>query len=103
MSMKWLFLGTMSGPCWYNVCPSFTLRPAGALIVSRLNHHDMRPMLMKCQFLGTMSGPCWDHVLPSFTYRLTRPKAHAYGVFIFGDHVRTMLVPELAWCYFQTS
>ena len=96
-----IFFGTMSGPCWDHVWPSFTSRPARALKFSTLNPNGLRTISMECLFLGTMSGPFWDHVWPSFTYRPIRAlkcstlspnclKDHLYGVSIFGDYVGTM-------------
>ena len=71
--MECIFLGTMSGPCWDHVWPSFTSQPAIALEFPGLSQNDQRPMsIMGCPILGTMSGPCWGHVWPSFTSRPAR-------------------------------
>ena len=107
--MECLFLGTMSGPCWDHVWPSFTSRPAIAMKFSKLNINGLRPISMECLFFGTMSGPCWDHVWPSFTFKQAR--AHKFsGLSQHGLRpmsieylfLRIMLGPYLAQLYFPT-
>ena len=56
MSMDYLFLGTMSEPCWDHVWPSSICRPAWALKFSRLNQHGLRPITVGFLFFGTMAA-----------------------------------------------
>ena len=48
LCMEFLFLGTMSGPCWDHVRPNLTSRPDTALKFSRLNQHGLRSMSTEC-------------------------------------------------------
>ena len=57
MSREFLFLGTMSGPCWDYVLPNFTSSLATALKFSRLSQNGLRPMSMDHLFLGPCQGP----------------------------------------------
>ena len=103
--MECLLFGTISGPCWDHVWPSFTFQLDTALKFSSLFQYGLRPMSGSLYFLG----PYQDYVWTMFGLALLLDWIQlwncqvsvnmvwcpCHGVFTFWDHIRAMFRPCL--------